>query len=53
MLDPRQRTLLKVDIDSILDANSAFQELLGKDASHRYRFIMEQAVQAAVEDLDV
>ena len=52
-LDPRQRTLLKVDIDSILDANSAFQELLGKDAEPRYNFIMEKAADADTEKLDV
>jgi len=52
-LDPRKRTLLKVQIDSMLDTDRTFVELLGKDASQRYRFIMEQAVRAAVEDLDV
>jgi hypothetical protein len=30
-----------------------FVELLGKDPQHRYKFIMEQAVRAAIEDLDV
>ena len=35
-------------------ANSdAFRELLGKDAEHRYRFIMEKADQAIAEELDV
>src|SRR5262249_7649584 len=52
-LDTKKRTLLKVQIDSTLDADRTFVELLGKDASQRYRFIMEQAVRAAVEDLDV
>jgi DNA gyrase/topoisomerase IV subunit B len=52
-LDPKQRTLLKVDIDSILDANSAFQELLGKDAEPRYNFIMERAAEADSDKLDV
>ena len=31
----------------------AFQELLGKDATPRYKFIMEKADQAIAEDLDV
>lgn len=52
-LDPRKRTLLQVKIDSTLEADKVFVELLGKDPQHRYRFIMEQAVRAAVEDLDV
>ena len=52
-LDPKQRTLLQVDIDSILDANTAFQELLGKDAEPRYNFIMEKAAETDAEKLDV
>ena len=52
-LDPRKRTLLQVRIDSNLEADKVFVELLGKDPQHRYKFIMEQAVRAAVEDLDV
>jgi DNA gyrase subunit B len=52
-LDPKQRTLLQVDIDSILDANTAFQELLGKDAEPRYNFIMERAAETDAEKLDV
>lgn len=52
-LDPRNRTLLKVEIDSNLDAHDAFRELLGKEAEHRYRFIMEKADQAIAEELDV
>jgi DNA gyrase/topoisomerase IV subunit B len=52
-LDRRNRTLLKVEIDSNLEAHDAFKELLGKDAEHRYRFIMEKADQAIAEDLDV
>ncbi len=52
-LDPRSRTLLKVEIDNPREAHEAFQELLGKDATHRYKFIMEKADQAIAEDLDV
>ena len=50
-LDPRQRTLLRVTIDSNLEADKTFEELLGKDASARYRFIMEEAPQAVAEEL--
>ena len=52
-LDPRKRTLLKVQIESNLEADKTFVDLLGKDPQQRYRFIMDEAVRAAVEDLDV
>ena len=52
-LDPKVRTLLKVEIDSNLEADAAFRELLGKDADPRYKFIMEKADQAVAEELDV
>jgi DNA gyrase subunit B len=52
-LDPRKRTLLRVQIDSPLEADKVFVELLGKDPAQRSRFIMDQAVRAAVEELDV
>ncbi len=52
-LDPKTRTLLKVEIESNLEAHEAFRELLGKDADPRYRFIMEKADQAVIEDLDL
>jgi DNA gyrase/topoisomerase IV subunit B len=52
-LDPRQRTLLKVNIDSNLDADKTFVELLGKEPAHRYRFIMDSAALAVAEELDV
>ena len=52
-LDARYRTLLKVGIDSNLDADAAFREMLGKEAEHRYKFIMEKADQTIAEDLDV
>jgi DNA gyrase/topoisomerase IV subunit B len=52
-LDPRKRTLLQVQIDSNLDADKMFVELLGKDPSQRYRFIMDSAALAVAEELDV
>src|SRR5260370_15626794 len=52
-LDPKNRTLLLVQIDSNLETDKAFVDLLGKDAAPRYRFIMEKSKLAAVEDLDV
>jgi DNA gyrase subunit B len=52
-LDPKKRTLLQVQIDSNLDADKMFVELLGKDPSQRYRFIMDSAALAVAEELDV
>ena len=52
-LDPRSRTLLKVEITSNVEAHGEFQRLLGKDAEPRYLFIMEKADQAVLEELDV
>jgi DNA gyrase/topoisomerase IV subunit B len=52
-LDPRNRTLLKVQIDSNLDADRTFVDLLGKDPAQRYRFVMDKAALVEVEDLDV
>jgi DNA gyrase/topoisomerase IV subunit B len=52
-LDLRYRTLLQVQIDSNLEADSTFVELLGKDPAQRYRFIMDSAALAIVEELDV
>lgn len=52
-LDPRTRTLLRVSIDSIIEADKTFVELLGKDPASRYRFITESANQVVTEDLDI
>ncbi|MEZ6058018.1 MAG: DNA topoisomerase IV subunit B [Planctomycetaceae bacterium] len=50
-LDPATRVLLRVDIDSAVEAEKVFHQMLGKDASERYRVIMEEA--GEVDDLDV
>jgi DNA gyrase/topoisomerase IV subunit B len=50
-LDPKTRTLLRVDVDSVVDADATFAQLLGKDPSERYRVIMEEA--AEVDDIDL
>jgi DNA gyrase/topoisomerase IV subunit B len=50
-LDPKTRILLRVDIDSELDADKTFAQLLGKDASERYRVIMDEA--SFADDLDL
>ncbi|MFN5625636.1 MAG: toprim domain-containing protein [Planctomyces sp.] len=50
-LDPSARVLLKVNIESQLEADKTFHQLLGKDASERYRIIMDDA--GFADDLDV
>jgi DNA gyrase subunit B len=52
-MDPKTRTLLKVEINENIEAHNVFRDLLGKDAEPRYKFIMEKADQAAYDELDV
>jgi len=52
-LDPRHRTLLLVQIDSNLETDKTLVELLGKDPSQRYQFIMDSSVLAVADELDV
>ena len=50
-MDPRTRTLLKVLIEDELATDKVVNDLMGKDASARYRFVMESAREA--DDVDV
>jgi DNA gyrase subunit B len=50
-LNPKTRRLLKVEISDQIVTDRIINELMGKDPSARFRFIMERAEQA--EDLDV
>src|SRR5581483_8763304 len=50
-LNPRSRRLLRVEIGDQIVTDRVINELMGKDASARFRFIMERADQA--EELDV
>lgn len=52
-LSAKKRTLLQVTIESALEADKTFVELLGKEAATRYKFITESANQVVAEDLDV
>lgn len=52
-LDAKRRRALRVVIDSELDADRVLNDLMGKDPSARYSFIMERAKEADAEDLDV
>lgn len=50
-LDRKTRILLSVSVDSLIEADQTFSQLLGKDASERYRIIMSEA--NLVDDLDL
>jgi len=50
-LNPRTRRLLRVDISDQIITDRVINELMGKDPSARFRFIMERAEEA--EELDV
>lgn len=52
-LDPKNRRILRVMIDQELETDRILNELMGKDASARFRFVMEHAPRADSEDLDV
>ncbi len=54
-LDPEKRHLLQVDIPDTqrLITENVMSDLMGKDASARYRFIMERSESADADDLDV
>jgi len=50
-LNPRTRRLLRVEVTDQIVTDRVINELMGKDASARFRFIMERADEA--EELDV
>ena len=50
-LDPRRRTLLKVDVEDAEATERTIQTLMGREVEPRFRFIMERAPR--VEELDV
>ena len=50
-LNPRTRRLLRVEITDQITTDRVMNELMGRDASARFRFIMERAEQA--DELDV
>jgi DNA gyrase/topoisomerase IV subunit B len=52
-LDPKNRILLRVGIESNLEADKTFVILLGKDPALRYKFIMDSAALAVAEELDI
>jgi DNA gyrase subunit B/topoisomerase-4 subunit B len=50
-MNPRTRRLLRVDIEDQIVTDRIINELMGKDPSARFRFIMDRAEEA--EELDV
>ena len=50
-LNPKTRRLLKVEVADRIVTDRVINELTGKDASARFRFIMERAEEA--QELDV
>jgi len=50
-LDPRTRRLLRVEVADQIRTDRVITDLMGRDASARFRFIMERADEAL--DLDV
>ncbi len=52
-LDPRRRRALRVVVDAELETSRVFEELMGKDPAQRFHFIMDRAMTASAEDLDV
>jgi DNA gyrase subunit B/topoisomerase-4 subunit B len=50
-LNPKTRRLLRVEVSDQIVTDRVINELMGKDASARFRFIMERADEA--EELDV
>ena len=50
-LNPETRRLLKVEIDDHLETDRVISDLMGRDASARFDFIMERADQAEAIDI--
>ncbi|WP_145174686.1 DNA gyrase/topoisomerase IV subunit B [Rubripirellula lacrimiformis] len=50
-LDPRTRRLEKVEIDDHLETDRIISDLMGRDASARFRFIMDRAEHAEAIDV--
>ena len=50
-LNPETRRLMKVEIDDHLETDRVISDLMGRDASARFNFIMERAEQAEAIDI--
>jgi DNA gyrase subunit B len=52
-LDPNRRRALRVVIEGEVETDHVLNQLMGKDPQARFRFIMDRATQADLDDLDV
>ncbi|MBI4952093.1 MAG: type IIA DNA topoisomerase subunit B [Myxococcales bacterium] len=52
-LDPKRRRALRVVVDGEVETDRVLNQLMGKDPQARFRFIMDHAPNASVEELDV
>ena len=50
-LDPTTRRLIKVEIDDQLETDRVISDLMGRDASARFHFIMDRAEEAEAVDV--
>ena len=50
-LNPKTRRLMKVEIDDHLETDRVISDLMGRDASARFRFIMDRAEDAEAIDV--
>ena len=50
-LNPHTRRLLRVEVDDQLETDRVMSDLMGRDASARFRFIMDRAEDA--QEIDV
>ena len=50
-LNPQTRRLVRVEIDDHLETDRVISDLMGRDASARFRFIMERAEDAEAIDV--
>ncbi|MFG0261073.1 MAG: type IIA DNA topoisomerase subunit B [Novipirellula sp. JB048] len=50
-LNPKTRRLLRVEVDDHLETDRVISDLMGRDASARFRFIMEHAEDAQAIDV--
>ena len=52
-LNPETRRLLRVEVDDQLETDRVISDLMGKDASARFRFIMDRAEDSESIDIDI
>ncbi|MBM4375119.1 MAG: type IIA DNA topoisomerase subunit B [Deltaproteobacteria bacterium] len=52
-LDPSRRRALRVVIEGEIETDHVLNQLMGKDPQARFRFIMDRATQADLDELDV